>query len=397
MKKIYVLFSLLLTCATVFAQSFSLQLVGSAGGQANNGPYQCSWSVGEPVTATASAGPFMLTQGFQQSNSPSAVAAVLTNVSCYGGSNGSVTVSVSGGNLPLTYVWSTSPVQTTQTATGLTAGPYWVTVTDASSSTAISSTTVTEPAAALTATAGVLTPVSCYGGSNGSVDVTVSGGTSGYSYAWSTIPVQTTHNATGLTAGTYLVTVTDAHSCTATSSATLAQPPKVVPGLSGPETLCQNATGNVYTTDPGMSNYHWVVSAGGIVTAGGTSSDNSVTITWNSSGAKSVSINYTAPPGCTADDPTIKNITVNPLPSPDISGPAVVNQGETVTYSTPFVSGHVYNWNVVFGTFVSCDPNCITVTWAHYCNITVPGQVTVTETNPVTGCSKTVTLLITIN
>ena len=323
-------------------------------------------------------------------------AGVITNVSCYGGSYGSTYVTVSGGTTSYSYTWSTTPVQHTQSATGLTAGTYWVTVTDANSCTATSSTTVTQPAV-LTANAGVLTNVSCYGESNGSTNVTVSGGTTSYTYAWSTSPVQHTQSATGLTAGTYWVTVTDANSCTATSSATLTQPPMVVPGLTGPGTVCQNYPGNIYITESGMSNYHWVVSSGGIVTAGGTTLDNSVTITWNLPGAKSVSVNYSTPAGCTADDPTIKNITVNPAPAPDISGPTVVNQGETATYSTPFVSGHLYNWNVVFGTFISCEPGCITVNWAHYCNITVPGQVTVTETIPETGCSKMVTLLITIN
>ena len=122
MKKIYLLLSLILACATVFAQSFSLQLIGSAGGQTNNGAYQTSWSIGEPITGTTSAGPYILTQGFQQNSGPSILAGVLTNVSCYGGSNGSVTVSAGGGISPYTYAWSSSPIQNTQTATGLTAG-----------------------------------------------------------------------------------------------------------------------------------------------------------------------------------------------------------------------------------------------------------------------------------
>ena len=66
MKKIYVIFSLLLTCAMGFGQSFSLQLVGSAGDQSDSGPYQVSWSIGEAVTDGGSAGGLKLTQGFQQ-------------------------------------------------------------------------------------------------------------------------------------------------------------------------------------------------------------------------------------------------------------------------------------------------------------------------------------------
>jgi len=329
-----------------------------------------------------------------QPSALSASASTVANVNCNGGLTGSVTVSASGGTTAYTYAWSTSPVQTVVTATGLSAGTYWVTVTDAHSCTAISSATLTQPVV-LSASASVSSNVTCYQGSNGSVTVSASGGTTAYTYAWSTIPVQTGTTATGLSAGTYWVTVTDAHSCSATSSATLSQPPEVSPGLTGPATVCQNSTGNPYQTEPGMLNYLWTVSAGGTITAG--TGTNSITVTWNSSGAQAVSVNYTSPAGCTAGAPTVKNVTVNESPAPVISGPTTVTQGETATYSTPYVSGHTYHWSVVVGPFIYCDPNCITVTWPHVCNLNLPYQVKVIETNTATGCSKTVTLPITIN
>ncbi|MCX6243103.1 MAG: T9SS type A sorting domain-containing protein [Bacteroidetes bacterium] len=74
------------------------------------------------------------------------VTVTVTNVSCNGGSDGTATANVTGGVAPFTYLWNTVPPQTTQTATGLTAGTYAVTVTDAASSTASASGTVTEPA-----------------------------------------------------------------------------------------------------------------------------------------------------------------------------------------------------------------------------------------------------------
>jgi len=344
--------------------------------------------VGETITSSANV---------TQPDVLTATAGVISNVRCFGGNDGAVSVDVSGGTGPYTYLWTGGA--TGSSLSNLVAGTYSVTVTDAHSCTSSSSATVTEPSAALSATAGVTHPVTCHGGADGSADVNVSGGTAGYSYAWSTIPVQTTHNATGLTPGIYYVTVTDAHSCTATSSTTLAQPPVVVPGLSGSATVCQNSTGNVYTTDAGMSNYHWVVSPGGIITAGGTSADHTVTITWNLSGAQSVAVNYSTPAGCTADDPTIKSVNVSPSPTPVISGAAMVTQGQTITYSTPLSIGHLYSWNVSNGNAQICypDKNCITVTWSFPCGIISPGFVSVTESDPSTGCSKTVTLLITIN
>jgi hypothetical protein len=76
-------------------------------------------------------------------------------------------------------------------------------------------------------------------------------------------------------------------------------------------TVCAGTTGNVYTTQSGQSNYVWAVSAGGTITAGGTSTDNSVTVTWNTAGAETVSVNYQNAAGCTATSATVSNVTVS--------------------------------------------------------------------------------------
>ena len=91
-----------------------------------------------------------------------------------------------------------------------------------------------------------------------------------------------------------------------------------VPVISGNSTVCEGSTGNVYTTQPGMTNYAWSVSAGGTITAGGTYLDNTVTVTWNTAGNQSVSVNFTSS-GVTLPDPTVYPVTVNPSP------PAAVN------------------------------------------------------------------------
>lgn len=105
-----------------------------------------------------------------------------TDVSCYGGANGTATVVASGGTSPYTYSWSPSG-GSAATASGLTAGTYEVTVTDSALSTGKQSITITEPPA-LTATSSY-TNVSWFGGSNGSAAVTVVGGTGSYTYSWS--------------------------------------------------------------------------------------------------------------------------------------------------------------------------------------------------------------------
>jgi gliding motility-associated-like protein len=142
-----------------------------------------------------------------------------TNVSCFGGNNGSATVTANGGTLPYTYIWSSGG--TLATETGLVAGNYTVTVTDHLGCTTTSTITITQPAL-LTSSISSSTNVSCFGGNNGSATVTPVGGTIPYSYLWSNSAITATIN--NLIAGTYSVTVTDNLGCTTTSSVVITQP-----------------------------------------------------------------------------------------------------------------------------------------------------------------------------
>ena len=153
--------------------------------------------------------------------------ATKTNVSCTGGSNGSIDLSVSGGTPAYSYSWSNLPGSPDpQDQTGLPAGTYTVTVTDNNGCTNTRSETITQPAALTisllkadpTCPPGANPPVN----SDGSIDLSVSGGTPVYTYSWSNLPGSPDpQDQTGLTAGTYTVTVTDANSCTATGKITL--------------------------------------------------------------------------------------------------------------------------------------------------------------------------------
>ena len=152
----------------------------------------------------------------------------VTNVSCKGLADGAATVSASGGTPGYTYLWSNT--LTTATITGLISGSYTVTVTDTRSCTATATATITEPAGVLSASA-THVDVLCKNGNNGSIDLTVTGGTEAYSYSWvasagGVVPTGQANNQdlTGLGYGTYVVTVTDSHGCTTTASATLTEP-----------------------------------------------------------------------------------------------------------------------------------------------------------------------------
>jgi sulfur transfer complex TusBCD TusB component (DsrH family) len=137
------------------------------------------------------------------------LSANVTPVSCNGGSDGAIDLTVTGGTAPYTYLWNDGAV--TEDRTNLNAGTYSVTLTDTHGCTVFGSYIVTEPAAL--AISYLVSDVTVSGGSDGSIDVTVSGGVVFYSYYWST--GSTTQDLTGLTAGTYYLTVSDGNSCTA--------------------------------------------------------------------------------------------------------------------------------------------------------------------------------------
>ncbi|HBF88798.1 MAG TPA: hypothetical protein DDX39_09165, partial [Bacteroidales bacterium] len=144
-----------------------------------------------------------------------------SDVVCNGDDNGTATATAIGGIPPYTYLWSDG--QTTQTAIGLVAGDYAVTITDSDipATSASDSVTISEPLAALSLSS-VITHPSCNGDSDGEIDLIIAGGTSPYTILWSN--AQTIEDISGLVAGNYYVTVYDANNCLATHSATLTNP-----------------------------------------------------------------------------------------------------------------------------------------------------------------------------
>ncbi len=141
------------------------------------------------------------------------------NVGCFGDSSGSIDVSVSGGTGPYTYAWGNGA--STQDLTGLAIGDYTITVNDANGCSVSKTITIAQPAAAL-ALSETHVNVGCFGGSSGSIDVAVSGGTAPYTYAWDN--GATTEDLSGLAIGDYAMTVTDANGCSVSKTITIAQP-----------------------------------------------------------------------------------------------------------------------------------------------------------------------------
>lgn len=139
-------------------------------------------------------------------------AAAGTAVKCFGGNDGSITVTPSGGCPPYTF---------TGNLTNLAAGNYTITVTDAAvpANTTTVSATITQPTAALNV---IATSVqSDFGQNNGSIALTITGGTPNYTIVWQSTAsqiAQNTNPATNLRPGFYNVTITDANGCTSVAS-----------------------------------------------------------------------------------------------------------------------------------------------------------------------------------
>lgn len=147
-----------------------------------------------------------------------------TNVACFGGSNGSATVSASGGTAPYTYAWSPGNLSGV-TQSNLTAGTYTVTATDNANCTGTIQVIITQPTV-LQISQGNITPANC-GSSDGSATITVSGGTTTYNYTW-TPNVGNSATISNVSGGNYSAEVTDANGCSQSINI-------IVPSIGGPE------------------------------------------------------------------------------------------------------------------------------------------------------------------
>jgi len=172
------------------------------------------------------------------------------------GSTASATANTIGGNGSFTYLWSNG--QTTQTATGLAAGTYTVTVTDSQG--CFGSSSVTLQQGGLFTINGNVQNVNCFNGNNGGVTLSVNGGSTPYSYAWSN--GSTNSNIANLAAGNYTVTVSDATGCSKTQTFTVNQPPQLQATVNATNGTCGNQGSASANVTGGVSPYSYLWSNG---------------------------------------------------------------------------------------------------------------------------------------
>ncbi|MBU3678816.1 MAG: hypothetical protein FGM32_04315, partial [Candidatus Kapabacteria bacterium] len=315
-----------------------------------------------------------------------------TNVSCNGGNNGTASASASGGTTDYRYSWNTTPARTTAAVTGLSAGTYTVTVLDANNCSATASVVITQPPA-LVASIDSKTDVLCFGGNDGAATVNRTGGTSPYTYLWSS--GQTTQSITGLVAGTYSITVTDAQNCSSLATVTIAQPSAAV-AIASPSlthVACNNgATGAAdITVSGGTVPYSYTWTKQGADGTYATTED----LTGLTSGTYTIVVNDKngIAGGCTATTTIV--ITQPELPvSINVAGQTnvVCNGGSTGTIGISVGGGtppYSYNWSKTGGGFTSTSKDLSGLTAGTY-------SVTVNDNNGIAGgCTDSKTIVVT--
>ncbi|HEY8401216.1 MAG TPA: gliding motility-associated C-terminal domain-containing protein [Cytophagaceae bacterium] len=235
--------------------------------------YSYSWSNGssEQDVYDLEAGTHVVTitddNGCQLVNSinvtqplPITVSFEVTDVKCYNGEDGAIDLTVNGGTMPYSFVWSDREIvlgDVTEDLDSLKKNTYYVTITDANLCRYSDSVEVKESTLLITNVSG--TDVTCYSGSDGAVDLTVTGGMRPYSYLWSN--GSKSEDITNITAGTYSVTIADSNGCTGFATIQINQPSDLSMGFDIREVSCKdNDDGAVYLYTAGATppyNYYW--------------------------------------------------------------------------------------------------------------------------------------------
>ena len=320
-------------------------------------------------------------------NSNISIVMNVTNVTCSGGNNGSIDLTVTGGTTPYTYAWSGSG-SGTDPRTNLVAGTYTVTVTDAGNCTATNSATVSQPSAiSITRT---ITNVTCNGGNNGSIDLTVTGGTGAYSYTWSGVG-SGTDPRTNLAAGSYTVTVSDANNCTATNTSTVTQPNAININRTITNVTCNGGNNGIIdltvTGGTGAFSYTWSgVGSGTDPRTNLAAGTYTVTVS-DANNCTATNTSTVTQPNAIAITPTVTNVSCNGGNNGSID---LSVTGGTGAYSYTWSgagSGTDPRTNLSAGTYTVTVSDANNCTATNTSTVSQPGAITITPTVSNASCN----------
>lgn len=310
------------------------------------------------------------------SGGPLSIMVMVQNLTCFNDSTGAINVTVTGGTPPYSFLWSNGA--TTEDLVNINAGTYILTLTDNAGS-LIDTFIVSQPAAiAITST---LTPPSSGSASDGAIDITVAGGTPGYSFNWSTGDI--TEDLNNLTIGLYTVTVTDSAGCLGVEQFILDTVPALGLISTASSVTCINTNnGSIDVTVVGG-----VPPFAFIWTNGATTED----LTGLAAGAYGVTVTDALNQTASIFDTVGSNpIFPSPIVGP-ITGGNSVQAWTSYNYSVPSSNGSSFNWSAFGGSILNSASNAAIVQW----NAGPNGTLYVQETD-LNGCTAEDSLSINI-
>ncbi|MBI2270734.1 MAG: PKD domain-containing protein [Bacteroidetes bacterium] len=325
------------------------------------------------VTVTDSQGcTLMRSIAITEPNGISKPTFIVSNTTC-GLNNGSVTASSAGGTGMLSYNWSNGTIG--QTASGLSVGTYTLSVTDAYNCIKTSTIAITNIFGPVVTTS-VSTAINC-NGQTGSVSASITGGTPPYAYVWSegtagsTIsPFAVLNNAT---ANSYIVTITDANNCVASSIVSLTEPSALVLTIASTNVSCngsENGTAGVMVSG-GTPAYitSWSNGFSGSVATNLAAANYTVTITDSKGCKKTSTVTLTEPNAISTPVFSTTNTTCG------------ANNGNAIASSAGGSGTLTYNWSEgTKGTTVSnLTVGCFTLTVTDMNSCTKTGSTCISD------------------
>lgn len=205
--------------------------------QTNLGPGTYSVSVTDNVGCSAQ-GTFTLSQ-----SDSLVIAANSEDVKCNGAATGSIDITLTGGSTPYQYQWSNGA--NTEDLSQLPASSYSLTATDKNGCTLTHNFQIDQPEAIVITP--IVTNVTCSGDANGSIILSTSGGTGGFTYSWD--DGSTANSRSNLEGGNYIVTVTDAAGCSITNTIEVSEPDPLTIALDISDVSCKGEQDGSVTAD----------------------------------------------------------------------------------------------------------------------------------------------------
>lgn len=324
------------------------------------------------------------------SSSGLSLTAAQTDATCFGECNGSASVTVNSGTGPFTFAWAPSGGNA-QTANGLCAGTYTVSVTDSSGCASTQIYTITEPPV-LTVTMSANASI-CAGAST-TITATPAGGTAPYTVTWdNSLPNGISNSVTPAATTTYNATVTDANGCNVTDSVTVTISPAPVAGFTASPNGCAPWTFNFTNTTTGATSYLWDFGDPGSG-ANNTSLLAGPSHTYNFGGSYNVTLIAANASGC-LDTITIPNaVTVFPQPvaSLTVTNPVLSEEAPTAVFND--LSSGGTNCVTYFGdgdSLIGCNLGSFTHVYGSAGTYTV---TMITTNND--GCSDTTEITVVV-